>query len=245
MQQGARLRGKRAGRGMRKGYERMRIVNIAGKFGAAVALAAFVGASTGASAQELSEDSLKKFMEYAWQLTPSKFTRPDGRTILIDKKKRDEVVVPLDVAREVIKVGRLSAHAQVCELGEPQVNNYRSLMLREEAKSKWSEQQLIYINQLHLTTVMLLTGKIKLVEKQGEKEVVVEESKSNTRSCTDEHRQKVAEMITAYVKSGPPLTAASAPATTGTTTGSLATTGVTPASASAPAAATVPPAKKK
>lgn len=224
----------------------MRIVNIAGKFGAAVALAAVVCAGSNASAQELSEDSLKKFMEYAWQLTPSKFTRPDGRTILIDKKKRDETVVGLDVAREVIKVGRLSAHAQVCELGDAQVANYRSLMLREEAKNKWTEQQLIYINQLHLTTVMMLTGKIKLVDKQGEKEVVVEESKTNTKTCSDEHRSKVAEMITAYVKSGPPINAASAPATTGTTTTGSVASGVTPASASAPAAApaAAPPKKK-
>jgi len=171
-------------------------------------------------------------MEYAWQLTPSKFTRPDGYTIEIDKKKKDEVMVPLDVAREVVRVGRISAHAQVCELGEQQVNNYRSLMFREEAKKKWTEQQLIYINQLHLTTVMMLTGKVKLVEKEGEKEVVVEEAKSNTQTCSDEHRKKVAEMVEAYIKSGPPLTqaAAPAPATTGSTAGA-----VVPAAAPAPA----------
>jgi len=219
----------------------MRIAKGAGIVGAAVAMVA-VGSLVGpVGAQELSERSLRSFMDYAWALTPSKFTRPDGRTIEIDKKKRDEIVVPVDVARDVIKVGRLSAHAQVCELAESQVSNYRSLMLREENKKKWSEQQLIYINQLHLTTVMLLTGKIRLVDKQGEKEVVVEESKSNTQTCSDEHRQKVAQMVQEYVKSGPSLAAAGGPATTGSTP-AAAPAPVTPAAAAG--AAKSPPVKK-
>ncbi len=178
-------------------------------------------------------------MDYAWQLTPSKFTRPDGRTIEIDKKKKDEVVVPIDIAREIIRVGRLSAHAQVCELAADQVSNYRSLMVREEGKKKWTEQQLIYINQLHLTTVMMLTGKIKLVDREGEKEVVIEEAKSNAQTCSEEHRQKVGQMIQAYVKAGPPLNTAAAPPAT---TGSSQASGVVPAAAPAPPAAKAGPA---
>ena len=37
--------------------------------------------------------------------------------------------------------------------------------------------RLLYINQLHLFTVMTLTGKVQLVEKDGDKQVVVQESK--------------------------------------------------------------------
>lgn len=169
-------------------------------------------AAAPAAGQELSEKSVRTFMEYAWSLVPAKFTKPDGAVVEIDKKKKEQVLVPLDVAREVIRVGRLSAHAQVCELGEEQVLNYRSLMKRESEKKKWSEQQMIYINQLHLTTVMLLTGKIKLVEKDGDKEVVVEESKSNAQTCSAEQRAKVKELIMAYVSTGPKLAAPAAAA---------------------------------
>ncbi len=166
-----------------------------------------------AAAQELSERSVKAFMDYAWSLTPSKFTKPDGQSVEIDKKDRSKTEIPVATARDVIMVGRLTAHAQMCELPEDQVNNYRSLMQREEAKKKWSEQQMIYINQLHLTTVMLLTGKIRLVEKDGDKEVVVEESKGGeTRTCTEEQRKKVRELIAAYIKSGPAQAAAPAAA---------------------------------
>lgn len=167
-----------------------------------------------ASAQELSEKSVKTFMDYAWALTPAQFTKPDGEKVLIDKKKREEAMVPTDVAREVIKVGRISAHAQVCELTEDQLRNYRSLMLREVAKKKWSPQQLIYISQLHLTTVMMLTGKIKLVEKDGGKEVSVEEQKTPVQTCAAEQKDKVKEVIEAYIKTGPNL-ASAAPAPSG------------------------------
>jgi hypothetical protein len=180
---------------------------IAGMRAAALGLGALMMVLTPANAQDISERAVKAFMDYAWSLTPAKFTKPDGTTVEIDKKDRSKIEVPLDTAREVIKVGRLTAHAQICELPEDQVANYRSLMRREEAKGKWTEQQLIYINQLHLTTVMLLTGKIRLVEKtDGGKEVVIDEKEApDANTCTDEQRKKVKELIAAYVATGPDL----------------------------------------
>lgn len=179
----------------------------AGMRAAGLGLGALVLMLTPAYAQDISERAVKAFMDYAWSLTPAKFTKPDGTSVEIDKKDRSKVEVPMDTAREVIKVGRLTAHAQMCELPEDQVANYRSLMRREEAKGKWTEQQMIYINQLHLTTVMLLTGKIRLVEKRdGEKDVVIDEpKKAEASTCTDEQRKKVKELIAAYIATGPDL----------------------------------------
>lgn len=172
----------------------------------ATALAAVVAAMAApapASAQELSEKSVKTFMEYAWSLVPTRFTKPNGEVVEVDKKKKEEVMVPAELAREIIRVGRVSAHAQVCNLLADQVMNYRSLMKREGDKKSWTPQQMIYISQLHLTTVMMLTGKIKLVEKQGDKLVVVEEGKPPTQTCTPEQAAKIKEVIAAYVKTGP------------------------------------------
>lgn len=206
---------------------------------AAAALLAGAGASLSpAMAQELSDKSVRTFMDYAWSLVPTRFTKPNGEVIEVDKKKKDEVMVPADLAREIIRVGRVSAHAQVCNLPAEQVMNYRSLMKRESDKKQWTPQQMIYISQLHLTTVMMLTGKIKLVEKQGDKLVVVEEGKAPTQTCSPEQAQKIKDVIAAYVKSGPaipPVTVAD-PSDVGTPDGAAAA----PAAA-APAAA--PPKK--
>jgi len=188
----------------------MRIVIMATRkwMGAAVLIAA---AATSAGAEELSEKSVQVFMEYAWSLTPQQYSKKDGTVIVVDKTKKADVLVPVDIAREVIRVGRISAHAQVCLLAEDQQLNYRSLMKREVDKKKWTDQQLLYISQLHLTTVMLLTGKIKLVEKDGDKEVVIDETKAPNQTCTDEQRGKVKDIITAYVKAGPALASNEAP----------------------------------
>lgn len=170
----------------------------------AAMLAVGVGADP-ASAQELSEKATRTFMEYAWSLTPEAFTKPNGETIQIDKSKKTEVMIPLDVAREVIRAGRLSAHAQACELSQEQSDNHNSLMRRELQSNRWTPQQIVYINQLHLTVVMLLTGRIKLVEKDGDKEVTIEnDQKAPAQTCTAEQKEKVKQMIAAYIASAPP-----------------------------------------
>jgi hypothetical protein len=209
-------------------------------------LAAFtLSATTGATlAQDISENTVKAFMNYAWTMTPAKFTKPDGKVVEIDKKQREKIEVSVDVGREIIRAGRMTAHAQLCDLTELQVLNYRSLMKRESEKKKWSEPQMIYINQLHLTTVMLLTGKIKeIVEGDGgEKRPVVEDTRAaDAKSCTDEQRTKVSELIKTYLKSGPPVSIDSAAATPGAPAAPTpATPPAAPTATATPAAAPAP-----
>ncbi len=205
-----------------------------------------------AAAQDISDKSVEAFMEYAWSMTPTKFTKPSGTVVEINKKDREQIIVPVDSAREIIRAGRLTAHAQLCDLPKEQVLNFRSLMKREFDKKKWSEQQMIYVNQLHLTTVMLLTGKIQLVEQEGggKAPAVVEEAPSNNaKSCSEEQRGKVKTLIDTYVKAGPPVSLDEAEAAPGPT--ATAPAAATPAAATtatqapAPPAAATPAAAKK
>jgi hypothetical protein len=213
-----------------------RIAKPAVAAGALMALVAGVAVSAPAqAADELSEKSVQSIMDYAWSLVPQQFTKPDGKTITVDKKKKEEVMVPLDVAREAIRVGYVSGRAQVCGLSDDMKDNYNSLIRREITKKKWTDQQILYISQLHLTTVIMLTGQFKLVEKNGDKEALVEElATNNKQTCTDDQRAKVKETIATYVKAGPALASAepAAPAAT-----PAAATAAAPAPAAAPAAA--------
>ena len=157
-----------------------------------------------AQTKELSDKSVLTLMKYAWSMVPDKFTTPLGKTILIDRSKPSEAIVPMEAAREVIHVARLSAYAQLCELAEEQRANYQTFMRREQAKGKWTDQQLLFINQLHLFTVMTLTGKVQLVEKDGDKQVVVQEGKPiKTESCSDTEKQKIQAQIMAFVNANP------------------------------------------
>lgn len=177
----------------------------------ALACAAAMLLSSGqafAQAKELSDKSIETLMNYAWVITPPKFTTPDGKTIEVDKSKRDQVAIPLDVGREVVKVGRLSANAQICGLPEEQASNYQTMMAREIAKKKWSDQQLLFISQLHLFTVMMMTGGVKVIdrgEKEGDKEIVIDNQKLDkpkADACSDAERGKVKEQLKAYLDAG-------------------------------------------
>lgn len=176
--------------------------------------AALIGGSAEparAQAKDLSDKSVLSLMQYAWAMVPAKFTTPQGKVIEVDKSKPSEAIVPMDVARDIIRAARLSAYAQLCDLLEEQRANYQTLMRREEAKAKWSDQQMLFLNQLHLFTVMTLTGKVALVEKDGDRQVIVQESKpTKTESCTDTEKKKVQEQIMAYVNAAPPPTPAAA-----------------------------------
>ena len=184
--------------------------------------AALIGGSAApalAQAKELSDKSVLTLMRYAWGMVPNKFTTPLGKTIEVDKTKPSESIVPMETAREVIRTARLSAYAQLCDLLEEQRANFQTLMRREEAKSKWTDQQMLFINQLHLFTVMTLTGKVALVEKDGDKQVVVQEGKpAKTGTCSDTEKKKVQDQIMAFVSTNPipaPAAAAAAPAPPG------------------------------
>jgi hypothetical protein len=186
----------------------LRHVAHAALAGVALALVA-VPPSAIAQTKELSDNSVRSLMNYAWALMPGPKVTVDGKEVIIDDTKRNEIMVPLDAAREIIRVGRLSANAQTCGLGEEQSANHQTLMQRERAKKKWSEAQMIYINQLHLFTVMLMTGGVKLVEndaapsKDGapSKTVVIENTKiapPKADACNDAERTKLAELLKAY-----------------------------------------------
>lgn len=83
-------------------------------FAGAMALS-LMGTVVPAGAQELSEHAVRSFMEYAWSLTPQQFSKPDGSVIVIDKTKKAEVEVPLDVARDVIKAYHwLTPRSAIC-----------------------------------------------------------------------------------------------------------------------------------
>lgn len=183
----------------------MRMIEKA--MGLAAALLLTLGSAAGpVSAQELSELTVKKYMDWAWQQLPDKFTGADGKVIVFDKKNKDAILVPVDTAREVIVAGWRSVRAQACNLPDEQRANFESLKARENAKKKWTEQQTKYMLILHLTVMQLMTGKIKITVKDGKNVVSEEELPSKAvKPCTDEERAKLKETILAYVKSGPTM----------------------------------------
>lgn len=154
-----------------------------------------------ASAQALSDRSVAVLMEYAWTILPTKFTTRENKVIVVDKSKKAEIVIPADVGRDVIGVARLSAYAQICNLPNAQSANYRAMMGVERKKNKWSDQQLLYISQLHLFTILWLTGNVEITSEDGQKNIALKEGKDRKKpTCTDAERSNVRAQIKAYVE---------------------------------------------
>jgi len=182
---------------------------------AAIAVLAWGSMSPGqAASKELSERSVKVLMDYAWAILPSKFTRPDGKVIEVDKKnKKDETLIPIDVARDVIKVGYTSAQAQLCEMWEEQTLNYDAMIRVLRSKHNWSEQQLLYITTLHRMTIHMAAGRLKVSEKNGEQIVSLEPIEPGKDTCNDDKRKRVKETVAQHIETakaltGPPKNAA-------------------------------------
>ena len=113
---------------------------------------------------------MKLITGFALTTIPSEIKQPDGKVLKIDRQNLERILVPLDDARRIILTARNSAHAQMCDMPELQAENYLALMRSEQAKKKWSQEQMLFINRLHLFTVMWLTGNVKFLEKDGKKE---------------------------------------------------------------------------
>ena len=169
-----------------------------------MSMVAVLATPLAAQSKKLSDRSVKVLMEYAWSLVPAKFTTPTGKIIITDKENRKAAMVPLAVARETIGAGRLSAYAQICNLPEEQDANFQTYMRLEALKKKWSDQQMLFINQLHLFTVMWLSGNAKLVSTGKDEPVKVEQPEKQKKiSCSDKQRQKVKQDILQYLASNP------------------------------------------
>jgi hypothetical protein len=152
---------------------------------------------------ELSVKSVQLISGFALTTIPSEIKQADGTVLKIDRKNLDNILVPIEDARRIILTARNSAHAQICDLPELQAENYLAMMRVEQAKKKWSKEQMLFINRLHLFTVMWLTGNVRFLEKDGKKEpqVIAEPDKGEKKTCTAEEKESVKANIEAFLKS--------------------------------------------
>jgi len=161
----------------------------------------------------LSDSAVRVLMTYAFSIIPETQTGTDGKTVKIDKSDPNVFLIPDEDARRVIRAATRSAYAEACQLENLAQANYKALMQNEMAKNKWSEQQLLMINALHMFSASYFAGNAKITEApeegasgEGGADLVA----PKRPACPPEQKQKVENAINAYVQS------AQAPAAQGT-----------------------------
>jgi len=161
-----------------------------------------------AQAKAQNDRAVTLLMNFAFNTIPRQFRQPNGEVITIDRTKKNEIVVPIEKAREIVTVADRSARAQYCNLPEEQSANFQSMMQRELASERWTKQQLVFITLLHATTVAYLTGSMRVTfEGEGGTEVVTR-GPVWTEPCTDRLREDIKSRVLAYINEVPAIPAA-------------------------------------
>ena len=179
---------------------------LPGKGLVALMLATAIGFSampeaSAAAKKQLSAKAVKYLMSLTWAIMPDKIKDKSGKEVPIDKNKREVAEVPLDDARRVIMGARRTAHAQICKLPKLQKSNYRTILKLELDSKKWTRKQMVYLNQLHLFTVMWLTGNVSISADDGKKDK--KKDKKKKQKCTLEQKARVKAQIEKYLKEHP------------------------------------------
>ncbi len=162
-----------------------------------------VSAAGAAHSEELGDKTVSWLMHAAFGMLPDKFTTAEQKVITIDHTKPEDYLIPIEDAREVVKIAYNSARAQTCRLMEKQRDNYQALVKHQTDGGKWNEKQLLYIKQLHLFVVQFGTGSVKITQVGDDQKVetIPNEKLSTVKPCTEDEKKALLEKIEAYVKS--------------------------------------------
>jgi hypothetical protein len=161
-----------------------------------------------AQGNQPSDMVVNRLLSYAWSITPEKFTE-DGKTIVTDKSKSWQNVITREAAAEVIRGGYRSYEAELCGLAEEAGSNFKTVILRAQAKYGWTDQQFVFGRQLHLAAIQYSKSAFDVVaeDKDKNKETLKKIPERDPRECNDARRKRVQDAIYAYLKETGPAQA--------------------------------------
>jgi hypothetical protein len=173
----------------------------------------------------LSDSAVRVLMTYAVSIIPEEAPGPDGTRRKVDKSDPNKFLIPTEDARRVIRAATRTAYAEICQLHDLQLANYRALMAGEEAKKAWSPDQLLMIDALHTFAASYFAGGLKISVTEVDENAppappaATAVSKSDVPAgtpsqggaeteviaapppkCPPEQKQKVTDAINAYVQ---------------------------------------------
>ena len=149
---------------------------------------------------QISDQSVNWYIQFVWNNLGAQFSDRDGTVVRINKSKKEEVIVPIDVAREVIVGGWRGARARTCDLPDEFAANFELTRVSANKKGNWTAQQRHFMKELFQRVVQLNAGKTKATISEDGKVVKEEVIKSKViKDCTDEERESLRKEIKGMV----------------------------------------------
>jgi hypothetical protein len=106
----------------------------------------------------LSDRLLGEIIEMAFAMVPQTYRHPDGKVVHMDKTNRGSIVTAVDIVRDVAFAALRTAYASACSLSDHAIINHGTLHKRIRESLSLTDQQVIYLNLVHLAVVMYMTG---------------------------------------------------------------------------------------
>jgi hypothetical protein len=187
----------------------------------------------------LSDSAVRVMSTFALSIVPDEVPAgPGGQMVKLDKSDPNKYLIPIEDARQIIRVATRSAYAEVCQMPELEKANFDALIRSEKVRG-WTAQQMMFIHALHTFATSYFAGNVKITEsddaapsgslaKEGAAAANNAAKGAATTittkklECAPGQKEKVTASINTYVQSVPPAAVATpatpaAPATAATT----------------------------
>ncbi len=145
-----------------------------------------------------SDRTVRVLMGWAFAAVPEKIKTKDGREIILDRSDPEKFMIPIDDARRIIRVAMRSTNAKICGLPKLEGQNFLKMMAREKALGKWTREQIKFIQMLHISAGLVITGGFKVGE-EAESKQDDQNDMQKKYTCSEEKRLRVKARIEAYL----------------------------------------------
>ena len=146
-----------------------------------------------------SDRAVRVIMGYAFAALPDSVPKRNGEVVQLEREKPDKFMIPIEDARRIIRRASLAARADLCGLKELERKHYGNMMKHERAANKWSSYQFIFIDLLHTTTGLVMTGNVQAGDEAKKTD---DESKDVRKEyiCSPQERERVKAAVEADIK---------------------------------------------
>ena len=129
------------------------LVAVAGVMLALPGSGGLQGSALAAEKVKMSDKEVKALMTAAFRAMPDHVKR-GNKVVKIEKDKPEKVLIPVADARRIIKAARVSALAELCSRTDLALLHRNAILALEIKSKKWSDQQIKFMERLHLLKVL-------------------------------------------------------------------------------------------
>ena len=152
------------------------------------------------SKKKPSDRTVRVIMGYAFAALPDSVPKRSGEIVQLEREKQPEkFMIPIEDARRIIRRASLSARADLCGLKDLERKHYGNMMKHERAEKKWTSYQFIFIDLLHATTGLVMTGTVQAGDEAKKPD---DESKDARKDyvCSPQERERIKAAVEADIK---------------------------------------------